>query len=103
MIGSSRKPERVVAPAFIEIQTDTELIGIGETYAGYFLPESVPAIVEFFRPISGPISGGRRYSLGTHVPVRQVLVPSGPWHFRPYGHRSGAVGLAREDASSSCI
>jgi L-alanine-DL-glutamate epimerase-like enolase superfamily enzyme len=37
--------------AFIEIQTDTELIGIGETYVGYFLPESVPAIVEFFRPI----------------------------------------------------
>jgi L-alanine-DL-glutamate epimerase-like enolase superfamily enzyme len=37
--------------AFIEIHTDTDLTGIGETYAGYFLPESVPAIVEFFRPI----------------------------------------------------
>jgi len=37
--------------AFIEIYTDTELIGIGETYAGYFLPESVPAIVDFFRSI----------------------------------------------------
>jgi galactonate dehydratase len=37
--------------AFIEIHTDTDLIGIGETYAGYFLPESVPPIVEFFRPI----------------------------------------------------
>jgi galactonate dehydratase len=37
--------------AFIEIRTDTNLTGIGETYAGYFLPESVPAIVEFFRPI----------------------------------------------------
>jgi galactonate dehydratase len=37
--------------AFIEIHTDTELIGFGETYAGYFLPESVPAVVEFFRPI----------------------------------------------------
>src|SRR4029079_9144187 len=37
--------------AFIEIYTDTELICVGETYAGYFLPESVPTIVEFFRPI----------------------------------------------------
>jgi L-alanine-DL-glutamate epimerase-like enolase superfamily enzyme len=37
--------------AFIEIHTDTDLTGIGETYAGYFLPESVPAIVEFFRPV----------------------------------------------------
>ena len=37
--------------AFIEIYTDTEHIGLGETYAGYFLPESVPSIVEFFKPI----------------------------------------------------
>jgi galactonate dehydratase len=37
--------------AFIEVHTDTELIGIGETYAGYFCPEMVPPIVDFFRPI----------------------------------------------------
>ncbi len=37
--------------AFIEIYTDTEYIGIGETYAGYFLPEAVPSIVDFFKPI----------------------------------------------------
>jgi L-alanine-DL-glutamate epimerase-like enolase superfamily enzyme len=37
--------------AFIEIHTDTELMGIGETYAGYFCPEMVPEIVEFFKPI----------------------------------------------------
>jgi galactonate dehydratase len=37
--------------AFIEIYTDTEHVGIGETYAGYFCPEAVPAIVDFFRPI----------------------------------------------------
>src|SRR5664279_2494888 len=37
--------------AFIEIHTDTELMGLGETYAGYFCPEAVPAIVDFFRPI----------------------------------------------------
>lgn len=37
--------------AFIVIETDTELTGLGETYAGYFLPEAVPAIVDFFKPI----------------------------------------------------
>lgn len=37
--------------AFIEIHTDTELIGIGETYTGYHAPEIVPEIVDFFKPI----------------------------------------------------
>ena len=37
--------------SFIEIHTDTELVGIGETYIGYHVPEIVPEIVEFFKPI----------------------------------------------------
>ncbi|HYF36082.1 MAG TPA: mandelate racemase/muconate lactonizing enzyme family protein [Prosthecobacter sp.] len=37
--------------AFILIETDTELTGLGETYAGYFVPELVPGIVEFYAPI----------------------------------------------------
>ncbi|MBI4025103.1 MAG: mandelate racemase/muconate lactonizing enzyme family protein [Verrucomicrobia bacterium] len=37
--------------SFIEIHTDTEHVGLGETYVGYFCPESVPSIVEFFKPI----------------------------------------------------
>lgn len=37
--------------AFIEIHTDTELIGLGETYAGYFCPELVPGVVDFYKPI----------------------------------------------------
>ncbi|MCB9770403.1 MAG: mandelate racemase/muconate lactonizing enzyme family protein [Candidatus Omnitrophica bacterium] len=37
--------------AFIKIHTDTELIGLGETYAGYFIPEAVPSIVDFFKPV----------------------------------------------------
>jgi L-alanine-DL-glutamate epimerase-like enolase superfamily enzyme len=37
--------------AFIQITTDSGLVGVGETYAGYFQPESVPGIVEFFKPI----------------------------------------------------
>ncbi|MBN1491240.1 MAG: mandelate racemase/muconate lactonizing enzyme family protein [Phycisphaerae bacterium] len=37
--------------AFIEIHTDTQWTGLGETYAGYFCPEIVPEIVDFFAPI----------------------------------------------------
>lgn len=37
--------------AFIEIHSDGSHVGLGETYAGYFFPEGVPEIVEFFRPI----------------------------------------------------
>ena len=37
--------------AFIRIETDTELTGLGETYAGYFFSEGVPPIVDFFKPI----------------------------------------------------
>jgi L-alanine-DL-glutamate epimerase-like enolase superfamily enzyme len=36
--------------AFVELLTDTELTGLGETYTGYFIPEAVPPIVEFYRP-----------------------------------------------------
>ncbi len=43
------RPRR--SAAFIEIHTDQGVIGLGETYAGYFFPESVPGIVEFFKPI----------------------------------------------------
>lgn len=37
--------------SFVRISTDTGLVGLGETYAGYFFPEIVPGIVDFFAPI----------------------------------------------------
>ena len=37
------RPRR--SAAFIEIHTDVGVVGVGETYAGYFFPESVPATV----------------------------------------------------------
>ena len=37
--------------AFVEITTDTELVGVGETAVGYHLPELVPPMVRFFAPI----------------------------------------------------
>ena len=47
-LSESRK---LRSAAYIEIHTDSGLIGLGETYAGYFFPEAVPATVEFFKPI----------------------------------------------------
>jgi galactonate dehydratase len=46
-----REARKLRSAAFIEIFTDVGAIGIGETYAGYFCPESVPSIVDFFKPI----------------------------------------------------
>ena len=46
-----REIRKLRSAAFIEIETDTGPIGIGETYAGYFCPEIVPAVVEFYKPI----------------------------------------------------
>ncbi len=37
--------------AFVEIETDEGIAGLGETYLGYHLPRVVPTIVEFFSPI----------------------------------------------------
>lgn len=37
--------------AFIEIHTNSGHVGIGETYGGYFFPEGVGPIVDFFKPI----------------------------------------------------
>ncbi|MSU48246.1 MAG: mandelate racemase/muconate lactonizing enzyme family protein [Opitutus sp.] len=37
--------------AFVEIHTDIGLVGLGETYAGYFCPEVIPGVVDCFKPI----------------------------------------------------
>jgi len=37
--------------AFIEIHTDSGLIGIGETYNGYRCAEIIPGTVDYFKPI----------------------------------------------------
>lgn len=46
-----REARKLRSAAFIEILTDGPHTGIGETYAGYFCPEIVPEVVEFFKPI----------------------------------------------------
>lgn len=37
--------------AFVEVHTDQGIIGVGETYAGYFIPEAISSIVDFFKPV----------------------------------------------------
>ncbi|HJN16067.1 MAG TPA: hypothetical protein QGH10_11270 [Armatimonadota bacterium] len=44
--------------AFIRIHSDSGLTGIGETDVGYFCPEVVPGIVEFFSPSWAEIQRG---------------------------------------------
>jgi L-alanine-DL-glutamate epimerase-like enolase superfamily enzyme len=46
-----REARKLRSAAFVEVLTADGPIGIGETYAGYFCPEAVPAIVDFFKPI----------------------------------------------------
>ncbi len=37
--------------AFVEIQTADGVVGVGETYLGYFFPEAVPLVVDYVKPI----------------------------------------------------
>jgi L-alanine-DL-glutamate epimerase-like enolase superfamily enzyme len=37
--------------AFVEVRADSGLVGVGETYAGYFAPELVAPVVGYIRPI----------------------------------------------------
>ena len=37
--------------AFIRLTTDVGVLGHGETYAGYFVPEMIPEITRFFEPM----------------------------------------------------
>jgi L-alanine-DL-glutamate epimerase-like enolase superfamily enzyme len=46
-----KEARAVRSAAFVEVVTDTPHTGVGETYAGYFCPELVRPIVDFFRPI----------------------------------------------------
>lgn len=46
-----REARKLRSAAFIEVFTDGPHTGVGETYAGYFCPEIVPEVVEFFKPI----------------------------------------------------
>jgi L-alanine-DL-glutamate epimerase-like enolase superfamily enzyme len=36
---------------FVEVDTDTGITGVGETYAGVYVPEIAASIVELFRPL----------------------------------------------------
>jgi L-alanine-DL-glutamate epimerase-like enolase superfamily enzyme len=36
---------------FVEVETDAGIVGVGETYAGVYVPEVAAAIVELFKPL----------------------------------------------------
>ena len=43
--------------AFVEVHTDAGVVGLGETYASYFFPESVPLVVDYLRPVLLAVDG----------------------------------------------
>ncbi|HEY3717282.1 MAG TPA: mandelate racemase/muconate lactonizing enzyme family protein [Jatrophihabitantaceae bacterium] len=43
--------KRLRTAAFVEVRTDNGLVGVGETYVGYFAPELVAPVVDYVRPI----------------------------------------------------
>ncbi|MEX0641097.1 MAG: mandelate racemase/muconate lactonizing enzyme family protein, partial [Pirellulales bacterium] len=43
-------PQMLHSTALVEIETDSKLSGLGEVTLGYFAPECVPSLVDFFRP-----------------------------------------------------
>ncbi|MCW3818895.1 mandelate racemase/muconate lactonizing enzyme family protein [Micromonospora sp. DR5-3] len=43
--------KKLRSAAFIEVRTSSGDVGVGETYAGYFFPESVPLVVDYLKPI----------------------------------------------------
>ena len=44
-------PQMLHATALIRIETDSKLDGLGETTLGYFTPECVVPLVEYFKPV----------------------------------------------------
>jgi L-alanine-DL-glutamate epimerase-like enolase superfamily enzyme len=43
-------PQLLHSTAVVEIETDAKISGLGEITLGYFAPECVPPLVDFFRP-----------------------------------------------------
>jgi L-alanine-DL-glutamate epimerase-like enolase superfamily enzyme len=44
-------PEGRRSACFVEVETDAGITGVGETYAGVYVPEVAASIVEFFKPL----------------------------------------------------
>ncbi len=49
--GDPAFPQMLHSTAVIRVMTDTELDGLGESTWGYFAPDAVPAMVDFFAPL----------------------------------------------------
>ena len=58
--------------AFVEIETDAGIVGLGETYAGYFFPESVPLVVDYLRPVLLAVDGVDRDDFDLRVVVARM-------------------------------
>ena len=44
-------PQMLHSTAVLRIETDAGIDGLGESTWGYFAPDAVPAMVEYFKPV----------------------------------------------------
>jgi len=44
-------PAQLHSAALVQVVADSRMSGVGETIIGYFAPESVPALVDFYKPL----------------------------------------------------
>ena len=93
--------------AFVEIETDAGVVGLGETYAGYFFPESVPLVVDYLRPVLLAVDGvdrddfDLRVVVGPDAHVLPVLGPRRARRRRAGRHRGRPLGPRRQGARPS--
>jgi L-alanine-DL-glutamate epimerase-like enolase superfamily enzyme len=49
--GDPSFPHDIHATAFVQVDTDEGISGLGEISLGYFAPETVPRLVDYFKPV----------------------------------------------------
>lgn len=76
--------KRLRSAAFVEVRTDSGVGGLGETYAGYFFPESVPLVVDYLAPILRHVDVDDPARLDVPTLVRRMRMCCAYW---------GRVGL----------
>ena len=101
--------------SFVEIHTDDGLVGVGETYLGYFFPEAVPVIVDFFKPIlvgvdalDVPLLWERMYRCGNFWcrngmgAIALAGIEGALWDLKGKANKSRCGSYSEESATSVC-
>ncbi len=80
-------PQALHSTAVIRIETDAGIDGLGESTWGYFAPDAVPAMVDYFRPV---LIGRDPFDL---TRVTRAMMDDSVWWARSGAGRSVVSGL----------